>query len=151
MPCLPPPPAPPKTEIAEPGMPAAAASACSPGVPWPGGCHGLKATTPHPPLPAPPRPCHTLSPKPTHPPAPRQDPDPLSGVGPIGAVALELWSVDRGYVFDNILIARGGESAALARALWKARHDDEVKGEGEGRRCWGGVGGGCVGSGGRGM
>ncbi|GIL85126.1 hypothetical protein Vretimale_9965 [Volvox reticuliferus] len=51
-----------------------------------------------------------------------------SGVGAIGAVALELWTIDSGYIFDNILITRDPAVAEIAlQKLWKPRHDAEVK------------------------
>ncbi len=54
-----------------------------------------------------------------------------SGVGPIGAVALELWTIDSGYLFDNILITRDPAVAELAlKQLWQPRHDAEVGGRG---------------------
>ncbi|GIL66542.1 hypothetical protein Vafri_20038 [Volvox africanus] len=51
-----------------------------------------------------------------------------SGVGAIGAVALELWTIDSGYIFDNILITRDPAVAEMAlKKLWKPRYDAEVK------------------------
>ncbi|KAG2434307.1 hypothetical protein HYH02_012329 [Chlamydomonas schloesseri] len=57
-----------------------------------------------------------------------EDSSPLtSSVAPIGGVALELWTVDSGYMFDNLLVTRDPQLAALAlEKLWKPRHDDEV-------------------------
>ncbi|GFR44212.1 hypothetical protein Agub_g5399 [Astrephomene gubernaculifera] len=56
------------------------------------------------------------------------DPEPLrSGVAPIGGVALELWTVDSGYMFDNILLTRDPAVAEAARrGLWQPRHEAEV-------------------------
>ncbi|EFJ41946.1 hypothetical protein VOLCADRAFT_77379 [Volvox carteri f. nagariensis] len=49
-----------------------------------------------------------------------------TGVGPIGGVALELWTIDSGYMFDNILITRDLEVAELAvNQLWKPRNEAE--------------------------
>ncbi|PNW81486.1 hypothetical protein CHLRE_07g357900v5 [Chlamydomonas reinhardtii] len=51
-----------------------------------------------------------------------------SSVAPIGGVALELWTIDSGYMFDNLIITRDPQLAALAlEQLWKPRHEQEVK------------------------
>lgn len=59
-----------------------------------------------------------------------EDAAPLhNGVAPVGAVALELWTVDQGYMFDNVLITRDPGAAEEARErLWKPRHAAEVGG-----------------------
>ncbi|KAG2494437.1 hypothetical protein HYH03_007489 [Edaphochlamys debaryana] len=58
-----------------------------------------------------------------------EDPAPLSsGVAPIGGVALELWTTDSGYMFDNVLITRDPATAELAlERLWRPRYDAEKK------------------------
>ncbi|KAG2423069.1 hypothetical protein HXX76_015585 [Chlamydomonas incerta] len=51
-----------------------------------------------------------------------------NSVAPIGGVALELWTIDGGYMYDNLLITRDPQQAALAlEQLWKPRHEQEVK------------------------
>lgn len=51
-----------------------------------------------------------------------------SSVAPIGGVALELWTIDSGYMFDNLIITRDPQLAALAlEQLWKPRHEQEVR------------------------
>lgn len=62
-----------------------------------------------------------------------EDDAPLqNGVAAVGAVALELWTVDQGYMFDNVLITRDPGAAEEARErLWKPRHAAEVRGSDE--------------------
>ena len=55
------------------------------------------------------------------------DDEPLRSLASLGAVAVEIWTVDGGYVFDNFLITRSGAQAAQMRdELWKPRHHAEV-------------------------
>jgi hypothetical protein len=62
---------------------------------------------------------------------------PLGRVAPLGAAAFELWTTDRGYLFDGVLVAPavGGAEAAAAyrRDVWRRRYGEEVgAGRGEG-------------------
>lgn len=64
---------------------------------------------------------------------------PLARIAEIGAVAFEIWTTDRGYIFDGVLVApeAGGVEAAEAyrRDVWRRRYWEEVRvrrgGEGE--------------------
>mmetsp|Transcript_22528 Transcript_22528/g.49249 ORF Transcript_22528/g.49249 Transcript_22528/m.49249 type:complete len:607 (+) Transcript_22528:172-1992(+) len=53
------------------------------------------------------------------------DPEPLTNIGLIGAVAIEIWTVDEGYVFDNFFVAEGAASADVAtkirEQLWRPK------------------------------
>lgn len=40
------------------------------------------------------------------------DPTPLKNIAPIGGVALEIWTMDEGYFFDNVLVANDADVAA---------------------------------------
>jgi hypothetical protein len=61
---------------------------------------------------------------------------PLARVAPLGAVAFEIWTTDRGYLFDGVLVAggEGGAGAAAAAAyrrdVWRRRYWEEVRGGG---------------------
>ncbi|MEW5304283.1 MAG: hypothetical protein WDW36_006904 [Sanguina aurantia] len=55
-----------------------------------------------------------------------EDQAPLASIGLVGAAAIEIWTVDAGYVFDHILLAPAtAEGLALAEALrveaWQPR------------------------------
>lgn len=54
------------------------------------------------------------------------DGEPLANIGKIGAIAFELWTIDEGYIFDNVLVAETVDVAADARAHgWKDKADAE--------------------------
>ena len=40
------------------------------------------------------------------------DKTPLKNIAPIGGVALEIWTMDEGYYFDNVLVANDPAVAA---------------------------------------
>lgn len=57
-----------------------------------------------------------------------EDKEPWKSLAPIGAVALELWSMDKDVLFDNILITRDVSSAVrFADLTWAVRHKAEAK------------------------
>jgi calnexin len=45
------------------------------------------------------------------------DKEPLSHVGKVGAVAIEIWTMDEGYFFDNIVVTNSVDEAAGVRAV----------------------------------
>jgi hypothetical protein len=52
----------------------------------------------------------------------------------VGALAFELWTIDSGYTFDNVMLGNDEAAAAAAREqLWKPRIEAEVRGRG---RVW---------------
>eukprot|EP00803_Ostreobium_quekettii_P003734 evm.model.scf_1433.3 EVM.evm.TU.scf_1433.3 scf_1433:22267-30745(+) len=51
-----------------------------------------------------------------------EDKEPLKNVGEVGAVGVEIWTMDSGIFFDNILIGQDEELAATYRAKWEQRH-----------------------------
>lgn len=51
------------------------------------------------------------------------DTEPMAHIGEIGAVAIEIWTMDENYFFDNILITNSVEEAAEVRATtWEPKH-----------------------------
>jgi len=57
---------------------------------------------------------------------------PLHRVAPVGAVAFEVWTVDRGYVFDGVMVAGAGAEGAAAAAeyrgsVWRKNYWLEVR------------------------
>lgn len=57
-----------------------------------------------------------------------EDPQPWKSIAPIGAVGFELWTMDDGVLFDNVLITRSEEEAkAFAAKTWGARHVIETQ------------------------
>lgn len=72
--------------------------------------------------------------------APRQIPNPayhvddapLAHVGAVGGVAIEIWTMDAGYLFSNVIVSNDPAEAAAAReALWRGRHAADVAAEAE--------------------
>ena len=55
------------------------------------------------------------------------DESPLANIGKVGGVAIEIWTMDEGYLFDNVLIANDGSVAQAKRdALWAPKKEAEV-------------------------
>lgn len=55
-----------------------------------------------------------------------EDKAPLASIGRIGALGLEIWTIDSGYVFDNILVTDDAEVAEKARKeLWEPKSKAE--------------------------
>ncbi|QDZ25677.1 calnexin [Chloropicon primus] len=55
-----------------------------------------------------------------------EDDTPLKSVAPIGAVALEIWAMDGGIIFDNILISTNEEhSKEVIETYWKPKNEAE--------------------------
>ena len=60
------------------------------------------------------------------------DTAPLSHIGSIGGVAIEIWTMDDNYFFDNVVVSNDPEEAAAIRlATWKPKYTVEVKEEEE--------------------
>lgn len=56
------------------------------------------------------------------------DPEPLSHIGKVGGVALEVWTMDADYYFDNVVVTSDPEEAERVRAeTWAAKHAAEIK------------------------
>ncbi|KAK9855449.1 hypothetical protein WJX84_001402 [Apatococcus fuscideae] len=58
------------------------------------------------------------------------DETPLSNIAPIGGVALEIWTMDEGYFFDNVLVANDADIAADHRERYtvpKQKIEAEIK------------------------
>lgn len=56
------------------------------------------------------------------------DEEPLKHVGKVGGVALEIWTMDNNYYFDNILLANAPDAAESARATyWEPKKELEVR------------------------
>jgi calnexin len=54
------------------------------------------------------------------------DTAPLTHIGKIGAVAIEIWTMDKNYYFDNLLVTDSVEQAEKIREeLWKPKYDIE--------------------------
>jgi calnexin len=54
------------------------------------------------------------------------DDKPLSNIGKVGGIALEIWTMDEGYYFDNVLVSNDADTAAQYREkYWKPKHDKE--------------------------
>lgn len=55
-----------------------------------------------------------------------EDKEPLKNLDPIGAVAVEIWTMDQGYYFDNVLVSNDGEKAKEYREkYWQPKHEVE--------------------------
>lgn len=53
---------------------------------------------------------------------------PLQNLGAIGGVAIEIWTMDEGYLFDNVLIANEASDAEQKRtSLWAPKKEAEVR------------------------
>ncbi len=56
------------------------------------------------------------------------DESPLQNLGSIGGVAIEIWTMDEGYLFDNVLIANDASDAEEKRtSLWAPKKEAEVR------------------------
>ena len=51
------------------------------------------------------------------------DEAPMTRVGKIGAVALEVWTMSSGLVVDNVLIAKDAAAAGELERVWRPKHD----------------------------
>ena len=51
------------------------------------------------------------------------DDAPLTRVGKIGAVALEVWTMSKGLVVDNVLVAKDGVAAGELEQVWRPKFD----------------------------
>jgi len=61
-----------------------------------------------------------------------EDKDPLKNIGLVKAIALEVWSMNDGVVFDNILVAKTEEEAiTYATSTWKVKSEKAVEQEEE--------------------
>lgn len=57
-----------------------------------------------------------------------EDKQPLTNLGDIGAVAVEIWTMDEGYFFDNVLVTNKADKAAEYRTnYWQPKHEHEVE------------------------
>ncbi|KAL6761281.1 Calreticulin family-domain-containing protein [Haematococcus lacustris] len=55
-----------------------------------------------------------------------QEQQPLHKVEPVGAVAVEVWTIDPNYYFDNIILARDDQMPKQLREQeWRPRHEKE--------------------------
>ncbi len=55
------------------------------------------------------------------------DKNPLSHIGKIGGVAIEIWTMDEGYYFDNLLVTNDvAEAEKVREELWRPKHDVEM-------------------------
>ena len=56
-----------------------------------------------------------------------EDETPLNNLGDIGAVAVEIWTMDQGYFFDNVLVTNKADKAQEYRTnYWQPKHEIEV-------------------------
>ena len=56
------------------------------------------------------------------------DKSPLSHIGKIGGVAIEIWTMDKDYYYDNLLVTKDVSEAEKAREeLWKPKFDVEME------------------------
>lgn len=57
-----------------------------------------------------------------------EDKEPLKHIGNIGAAAIEIWTMEDGYFFDNIVVAATEEDVASIRdTYWQPKHEVEVR------------------------
>lgn len=55
-----------------------------------------------------------------------EDSEPLSHIGSVGAVAVEIWTMDEGYFFDNVVVSNSVQEAAEIRSkTWGPKHEVE--------------------------
>lgn len=67
---------------------------------------------------------------------------PLSRAAAVGDAAFEIWTTDRGYLFDGVLVAPASgaalrEAAAYRDGVWRRRYWEEVGALGGVGRQWG--------------
>lgn len=56
------------------------------------------------------------------------DTEPLAHIGKIGAVAIEIWTMDENYFFDNVVVTDSVEQAAAIReSTWAPKHAKEYE------------------------
>ena len=56
-----------------------------------------------------------------------EDKEPLKNLGDMGAVAVEIWTMDEGYFFDNVLVTNKAEKAEEYRTnYWNPKHEHEL-------------------------
>jgi calnexin len=55
------------------------------------------------------------------------DAEPLKNIAPIGGVAIEVWTVTKGTMFDNILVTSDKDVAEKAAKAWKDKFEKEEK------------------------
>ena len=56
------------------------------------------------------------------------DEAPLAAIGSVGGVAVEIWTMDEGYVFDNVLVANDPALATAKREqLWIPKKEAEAR------------------------
>lgn len=56
-----------------------------------------------------------------------EDAAPLAHIGKVGGVAVEIWTMDKGYAFGNVLLSADPADAAAAReAHWAPKHEVEA-------------------------
>lgn len=54
------------------------------------------------------------------------DTAPLSHIGKIGAIAIEIWTMDKDYYFDNLVVTDSAEDAKKIREeFWRPKHEIE--------------------------
>ena len=57
------------------------------------------------------------------------DEAPLTHLGAVGAVAIEIWTMDDGYFFDNVVVSNSEEEATAVReATFAPKKEVEVRG-----------------------
>ncbi|KDD73682.1 calreticulin, partial [Helicosporidium sp. ATCC 50920] len=59
------------------------------------------------------------------------DEHPLAHIGEVGAVALEIWTMDSDYYFDNVVVSNDFGEAAALKSAWEAKYEVEEKQEQE--------------------
>lgn len=56
-----------------------------------------------------------------------EDKQPLKNLADISAVAVEIWTMDEGYYFDNVLVSNQPEKAQEYREkYWAPKHEHEL-------------------------
>lgn len=56
------------------------------------------------------------------------DKTPLKNLGDVGGVAIEIWTMDEGYFFDNVLVGSDADEAEKYRVSeWAPKKDIEVR------------------------
>ena len=56
-----------------------------------------------------------------------EDKQPLKNLADISAVAVEIWTMDEGYYFDNVLVSNHAEKAQEYREkYWAPKHEHEL-------------------------
>lgn len=56
------------------------------------------------------------------------DTTPLSHIGAVGGVAIEIWTMDENYFFDNVVVTNDpAEAASIRDESWKPKYTEEVR------------------------